>query len=224
MGTTLPSQVRDPASLPVGTEVDEWRVVSWSGRGTYGTVYRVERRGHEAQGPYALKLALHARKEQEKKPARASSQPPHVHSRPRDLRWLALVVPGLAMLVLMVGPRGKHSPEQPANEPAVASAEKLDAGTADAGTAGAAEEILTAASVHPMTRSAWGAVAVGIPKEPWPGQRKPPCPPGEEAIRGGCWRPIPEMETPCETGYYEWGRRCYLPIFAQSRPPTSEPR
>src|SRR5688500_9668357 len=60
MGTTLPSQVRDPASLPVGTEVGEWRVVSWSGRGTYGTVYRVERKGHEGAGPYALKLALHA--------------------------------------------------------------------------------------------------------------------------------------------------------------------
>jgi len=33
-------------------------VVSWGGRGTYGTVYRVERRGREREGPYALKLAL----------------------------------------------------------------------------------------------------------------------------------------------------------------------
>jgi serine/threonine protein kinase len=182
------------------------------------TVQRAEQLDAEARAEAARV------KEQEKKPAGASSQPPHVHSRPRDLRWLALVVPGLAMLVLMVGPRGKHSSEQPADEPAVASAEEQDAGTADAGTAGAAEEVLTAASVHPMTRPAWGAVAVGIPKEPWPGQRKPPCPPGEEAIRGGCWLVRADMEPPCETGYYEWGKRCYVPIFAQSRPPTSEPR
>jgi serine/threonine protein kinase len=63
MGTTLPLQVTDPASLPLGTEVGEWRVVSWCGRGAYGTVYRVERKGHEAEGPYALKLALRAQDE-----------------------------------------------------------------------------------------------------------------------------------------------------------------
>ena len=63
MRATRSVQVMDPASLPPGTEVGEWRVVSWSGRGTYGTVYRVERRGREREGPYALKLALHPRDE-----------------------------------------------------------------------------------------------------------------------------------------------------------------
>jgi serine/threonine protein kinase len=63
METTQSEQVPDPASLPVGTEIGEWRVVSWAGRGTYGTVYRVVRRGRKAEGPYALKLALHPRDE-----------------------------------------------------------------------------------------------------------------------------------------------------------------
>jgi serine/threonine protein kinase len=63
METTRSSQVKDPASLPAGTEVAEWRVVSWAGRGAYGTVYRVERLGRENEGPYALKMALRPRDE-----------------------------------------------------------------------------------------------------------------------------------------------------------------
>ncbi|HEX8702811.1 MAG TPA: serine/threonine-protein kinase [Myxococcaceae bacterium] len=67
MGMTQSEPVVDPASLPIGMEVGDWRVVSWAGRGTYGTVYRVERRGRESQGPYALKLALHPRDERFKR-------------------------------------------------------------------------------------------------------------------------------------------------------------
>ena len=63
MRKKLTEEIVDPASLPIGTEVGEWRVVSWCGRGTYGTVYRVERRGREREGTYALKLALYARDE-----------------------------------------------------------------------------------------------------------------------------------------------------------------
>ncbi|ADO74949.1 Protein kinase [Stigmatella aurantiaca DW4/3-1] len=51
----------DPASLPMGTQVERWRVVGFRGRGAYGTVYRAERVGYEEAGPVALKLALHPR-------------------------------------------------------------------------------------------------------------------------------------------------------------------
>ncbi|HEX8701403.1 MAG TPA: serine/threonine-protein kinase [Myxococcaceae bacterium] len=51
----------NPASLPNGAQVGAWRVQGWCGRGTYGVVYRVEHVGAEAEGPFALKLALHAK-------------------------------------------------------------------------------------------------------------------------------------------------------------------
>ncbi|SEN33755.1 Protein kinase domain-containing protein [Stigmatella aurantiaca] len=57
MNTTLPVLEPDPASLPLGTKVGPWRVTGWRGRGTSGTVYRVQREGEA--GLYALKLALH---------------------------------------------------------------------------------------------------------------------------------------------------------------------
>ncbi|WP_037583211.1 serine/threonine protein kinase [Stigmatella aurantiaca] len=57
MNRTLPGMEPDPASLPIGTKVGPWRVTGWRGRGTSGTVYRVEREGEE--GAYALKMALH---------------------------------------------------------------------------------------------------------------------------------------------------------------------
>lgn len=48
----------DPLSLPLGMLIGPWRIVGWGGRGAYGTVYRVERVGHELEGPFALKLAV----------------------------------------------------------------------------------------------------------------------------------------------------------------------
>jgi hypothetical protein len=47
----------DPLCLPVGTLVGPWRVVGWGGRGSNGTLYRVEKVGHEEEGPCALKMA-----------------------------------------------------------------------------------------------------------------------------------------------------------------------
>lgn len=49
----------DPLALPLGTRVGPWRVTGFRGRGSYGTLYRVERVGREATGPAALKLAIY---------------------------------------------------------------------------------------------------------------------------------------------------------------------
>ncbi len=56
MGTVCTA---DPGSLPAGTQVGSWRVVSQQGRGSYGIVYRVDRVGQEETGPFALKMARH---------------------------------------------------------------------------------------------------------------------------------------------------------------------
>ncbi len=58
MGKKPPLSQVDPLCLPVGMRVGPWRVLGWGGRGSYGTLYRVERAGHEQQGSFALKLAI----------------------------------------------------------------------------------------------------------------------------------------------------------------------
>jgi serine/threonine protein kinase len=47
-----------PANLRPGAVVGPWRVVGWSGRGVYGTVYKAVRVGQEQADPVALKVAL----------------------------------------------------------------------------------------------------------------------------------------------------------------------
>ncbi|MFL5349022.1 MAG: serine/threonine protein kinase [Hyalangium sp.] len=58
MGKKAPVPEVDPLCLPVGMRVGPWRVKGWGGRGSYGTLYRVEREGHEEDGSFALKLAI----------------------------------------------------------------------------------------------------------------------------------------------------------------------
>jgi predicted Ser/Thr protein kinase len=80
MRTRQAWQEVDPLSLPEGFEVGRWRVTGWGGRGTYGTLYRVERVGREAEGPFALKLAIQAGDERFEREARLLSRlsSPHV--------------------------------------------------------------------------------------------------------------------------------------------------
>jgi serine/threonine protein kinase len=59
MGTKQALQEVDPLCLPVELEVGPWRVKGWGGRGAYGTLYCVESEGRGAEGPFALKLAIH---------------------------------------------------------------------------------------------------------------------------------------------------------------------
>lgn len=60
MGKKAVEQEVDPLALPLGTQVGPWRVKGFRGRGSYGTLYRVERVGREEAGSGALKLAIYA--------------------------------------------------------------------------------------------------------------------------------------------------------------------
>jgi serine/threonine protein kinase len=57
MKTPQPSPL-NPALLPPGTVVGDWRVVAWAGRGIHGAVYQVVPVDNEHAHPVALKLAL----------------------------------------------------------------------------------------------------------------------------------------------------------------------
>ncbi|WP_224373046.1 serine/threonine protein kinase [Hyalangium versicolor] len=58
MGSKRSLREVDPLSLPPGMQLGPWRILAWTGRGAYGTLYRVHRIGHEEAGPFALKLAV----------------------------------------------------------------------------------------------------------------------------------------------------------------------
>ncbi|MDY7226036.1 serine/threonine protein kinase [Hyalangium rubrum] len=72
------------------------------------------------------------------------------------------------------------------------------------------------------------AIALEIPKQPLPGQRKPDgkgrCIKHQIALNGGCWWKVDLEVDDCPgTGYvYQGG--CYIPIFLPGRQPTSAPR
>ncbi len=67
------------------------------------------------------------------------------------------------------------------------------------------------------------AVAKEVPKQPLPGQLRPPCGRGEVEIRGGCWAPWTTLTPPCGEKAYEWNGACYWPLIKESqRVPTSE--
>jgi predicted Ser/Thr protein kinase len=69
MGTRLPALDVDPLSLPLGVQIDSWRVSGFRGRGAYGTLYRAEHAGLEEVGSVALKLAVYPGDERFKREA-----------------------------------------------------------------------------------------------------------------------------------------------------------
>lgn len=66
------------------------------------------------------------------------------------------------------------------------------------------------------------AIALDMPKQPLPGQRRPPCLRGERVIHGACWRRYADIEPPCGDDVYEWQGGCYDAPIDRTRPPTSE--
>jgi hypothetical protein len=233
----LAAEALEHAAETAGPEADkplfEWETVEPSGWS------REEQRHAELHGHRVRRRdrATVQRTEQQDVEAKAEAErlkelapaKPHlrlVHPREKVLRWLPWVLPGAVLCVWALGTQRKYEPVQPpAEEPKVARAEEPDAGTPDGGTSGVGEEMLTAPSVEPVPRSSWGSVAKGLPKEPLPGQRRPPCElRGDIELRGGCWDVHASMKPPCGAGYYEWDESCYQPSMEPQRQPTSEPR
>jgi hypothetical protein len=60
-----------------------------------------------------------------------------------------------------------------------------------------------------------------LPREPFKGQKRPPCSRYVEVeLMGACWVPH-ELKAPCPDELYEHQGKCYLPIFSARPPPQS---
>ncbi|QRN94509.1 hypothetical protein JRI60_36075 [Archangium violaceum] len=60
-----------------------------------------------------------------------------------------------------------------------------------------------------------------LPREPFKGQKRPPCTRyAEVELVGACWLPH-ELKAPCPDVLYEYQGKCYLPAFSAKPPPQS---
>jgi eukaryotic-like serine/threonine-protein kinase len=135
--------------------------------------------------------------------------------------WRPGVV-AVAAILLLVGWAWSMALWLRAESPEIAQGEARGAGGApDAGVTGLGEGMRTvreAPQSEPMTPE---AIALEMPEEPLPHQRRAPCRRrGEVEIQGGCWG-LAREEPPCGEVSYEWQRACYFPVLDQTRKPTS---
>jgi len=130
----------------------------------------------------------------------------------------------LATLSLSVVGPCWMAPEWHPEPSKVTRAAAHDAGTApDAGTRGLGEDAVTTRMEVQSLPAASKAISLDMPKNPLPGQRRPPCTRDwEEIIHGGCWVRVANKKPPCGDDTYQWQQACYDPAWDRSRPPTTQ--
>lgn len=89
--------------------------------------------------------------------------------------------------------------------------------------AGVGIEALDSAEDFPRVGGPSNGLGRPMPKQPFPGQRKPPCEErGEKAINGACWVGVGDEKPPCGPKMFDHEDRCYLPSYDAPRQPASE--
>ena len=191
----------------------DWRVFlgSWASRGY--SAMEVEHtdwaRAQDRQSAESLLLTLEGALEEVRRMVRAVSGPHEPRLRWR-LGWgVASAVTGGALLLALVCLAPMSQP--PSSLPAPSSHGMPTApGTSDfnAWLADTAPEGQT-------------VLARPLPKEPFKGQKRPPCTRYVEVeLVGACWAPH-ELKAPCPETLFEYQGKCYLPSFSARPPPSS---
>ncbi|KFE70051.1 serine/threonine-protein kinase [Hyalangium minutum] len=140
----------------------------------------------------------------------------------RPVPWRNLLAL-LTMSLAVVGPCWM-APEWSAKPSETARAEALDAGMEpDAGTRGLGDDALTTRMEVQSIPSEARSISLDMPKQPLPGQRRPPCKRDwEKIIHGGCWVRVADKRPPCSDDTYQWQEECYDPAWERARPPTTQ--
>jgi hypothetical protein len=130
---------------------------------------------------------------------------------PRPWRRLGLVLAGAAAVGALVfalvhlapPPVGPDSLAGAAPEPMSHEEDAFISGLAD-----------TTPPAQPL-------LARPLPREPFKGQKRPPCTRyAEVELVGACWMPH-EMKAPCPNVLFEYQGKCYAPAFSAQPPPQS---
>jgi len=141
---------------------------------------------------------------------------------PSWLSWVGAATMGAALALGIVELRHGRTERV---DPIPAAAEESQVPPVDAPDAGVGDMVLASAHVLPRNPGPILALGLPMPKQPFPGQRKPPCDPVmEKVINGGCWAgPIGSRQPPCGNVAYDYDGGCYMPSLAAPRQPTSDP-
>jgi hypothetical protein len=210
------------------------QALAGAGRELKGVILRMLVSEPQARGSAAEALQALERVEQKagpkaERPLRASSEPASAvrSAWAVAVEWTrerrrALLVAAAAM-VLAVGVWSVEP--QLLREWGVEVAEPTpEEGDRDRGTSEVADTAVTGSESAEEGKPRQGGFSLEVPKDPRPGQLRPPCNPPRVAINGGCWRRQPDLSPPCDGDTYVWGDGCYWPVMITSRVPTSEPR
>ncbi|WP_407736565.1 serine/threonine-protein kinase [Hyalangium sp.] len=194
-------------------------------------------RGSAAQVAEALEQAAKTAGPEADQPIthRARVAPAMRRSEPRSTRlawvrkpWVSAAM-GLAATAGLATVWVVHEPRNPERQappwpPEESARPKQDKDSADGGTS-LADETLASMVKMEQPQLTWQGLEADMPKEPLPGQARPPCKQrGAVVINGGCWGRPENSTPPCGEGDYEWGGLCYRPILGKAAPATSEPR
>jgi hypothetical protein len=152
-------------------------------------------------------------------PARASAGRPGHSSAMRTSLITLLVV-----LVVRSFVGTSQDPHSDSEQLTAMQAEAPDArATPDGGTRGLGDDALASRVEPPQIPLTALFLSEDLPKQPLPGQRRPPCQrKGAKVIQGGCWILQAAVEPPCGPSEYEWQGAYYAPMRDSTRPPTSE--
>jgi eukaryotic-like serine/threonine-protein kinase len=147
---------------------------------------------------------------------------PAVKPGPSARRWapwaLAAVGAALASSVLWMRQPEPSGAEEARREHAHVYEER------DAGTVGLADSVMDSPADETLPGESHPRVSLDIPRQPFPGQRQPPCERPLVSINGACWVRTSDVMPPCGGNSYEWNKGCYVPMFPPPRPQTSHPR
>lgn len=88
----------------------------------------------------------------------------------------------------------------------------------DAQAAGGTPDPYTAGTLVDTSDAGESVIARPLPREPFKGQKRPPCRRTSEVeLVGACWTPH-ELKAPCPEELYEHEGKCYLPAFSAKSP------
>jgi hypothetical protein len=191
----------------------DWRVLfgSWASRGY--SAMEVEHtdwaRAQDRQSAESLLLTLEGVFEEVRRMARAVAGT-HEPRRRWRLGWgVVSAATGCALLFAWVRLAPMSQP------PSAPSAPTGHGGPTAAGTS---DFDAWLADTTPQGQT---VLARPLPKEPFKGQKRPPCTRYTEVeLVGACWAPH-ELKAPCPETLFEYQGKCYLPSFSAKPPPSS---
>jgi hypothetical protein len=209
------SLAREHAAEERAAPGKDWRVFlgCWASRG-YSVMevqYTDWARALDKQSAESLLLTLESVLEEVQRMVRAVSGTPEPRPRWR-LGWGVASAATVCVLLFALVRLAPVSPP-PSAPPAPPSQEAL--------TAGENPDMPTHGGLVDTADAGQSEIARPLPKEPFKGQKRPPCTRyAEVELVGACWLPH-ELKAPCPDVLYEYSGKCYSPAFSANKPPPS---